>query len=329
MQAMIIEQFGDHTVLQPKVMPKPTIKPGHVLIKTAATSVNPLDCKLRKGFYTHLVPHFPMILHGDMSGVVEEIGEGVTQFHPGDEVYGCIGGLLDLNGALAEYVLADAKLIAHKPKSLSLKEAAALPLVALTAWEALITYAKLQPQQSILIHGGTGGVGHIAVQLAKHLGATVSATVSSTDKAQHAKHLGADNIINYRESSVADYVKQYTEGKGFSVVFDTVGGDNLVNCFPAAALHGAVICIAAAGPHDLTQAFLKGLSLHLIMQPLPLITGLRREHYGKILSEIAQLVDNGTLKPLIDPKTFTLSEIAAAHQYLEQGKATGKIVVTI
>jgi len=329
MQAMVIEQFGDPSTFQAMERPKPTIKPGHVLIKTTATSVNPFDCKLRKGYYASLVTHFPMILHGDVSGVIEAVGEGVALFHPGDEVYGCIGGLLDLDGALAEYVLADAKLIAHKPKSLSLQQAAALPLVALTAWEALITYVKLQPQQTILIHGGTGGVGHLAVQLAKHLGATVSATVSSIDKAHHVKQLGADNVINYSQTSVAAYVKQYTNDQGFSVVFDTVGADNLVNCFQAASVHGAVICISAAGPHDLTPAFIKGLSLHMVMQPLPLITGLRRDYYGKILSHIAQLIDHGTIKPLIDPRIFTLSEIAEAHLYLEQGKAIGKVVVTI
>ena len=329
MQAMIIETFGDASVFKSVVMPKPTIKPGHVLIKTIATSVNPLDCKLRRGYYAHLVPYFPMILHGDVAGVIEEIGAGVTDFRPGDEVYGCVGGLLDIHGALAEYVLADAKLIAHKPKTLSLADSAALPLVALTAWEGLITYAKVQPKQTLLIHGGTGGVGHVALQLAKHLGAKVYVTVSSTDKAHHATRLGADEVINYQQMSVADYVKQYTHDKGFSIVFDTVGGENIAHCFQAAALQGSVITITGEGQHDLTPAFVKGLSLHMIMQPLPLITGLNREHYGKILVQIAQLVDQGKIKPLIDPQTFTLSQITAAHQHLEEKKAVGKIVVTV
>lgn len=329
MQAMIIETFGDATVFKSVVMPKPSIKPGNVLIKTIATSVNPLDCKLRRGYYAHLVPHFPMVLHGDVAGVIEEVGAGVTDFRPGDEVYGCVGGLLDINGALAEYVLADTKLIAHKPKTLSLADSAALPLVALTAWEGLITYAKVQPKQTLLIHGGTGGVGHIALQLAKNLGAKVYVTVSSTDKAHHATRLGADEVINYQQTSVADYVKQYTQDKGFSIVFDTVGGQNLARCFQAAAVQGSVITISGGGQHDLTPAFVKGQSLYMIMQPLPLITGLNREHYGKILAQIAQLVDQGKIKPLIDPQTFTLSQIAAAHQHLEEKKAIGKIVVTV
>lgn len=329
MQAMVIEQFGDPSLFKSVSMPKPVIRPGHVLIKAAATSVNPFDCKLRRGFYAQLIPHFPMILHGDVAGIIEAVGEGVTHFQPGDEVYGCVGGLLDMHGALAEYVLADAQLIAHKPKTLSMLESAALPLVALTSWEALITYAKIQPKQTILIHGGTGGVGHFALQLAKHLGAKVYTTVSSDAKAQIANQLGADVVINYQKSSVEDYVKQHTKDKGFSIVFDTVGGENIANCFLAASLHGAVITLSAVGEQDLKPAFLKGLSLHMIMQPLPLITGFRRDHYGKILTQVAELVDQGKITPLIDPQQFTLSQIAAAHQHLEQRKGFGKIAVTI
>ncbi len=329
MQTMVIKQFGDHHVFQPMEQPKPTLKPGHVLIKVAATSVNPFDCKLRKGHYANLITRFPMILHGDVAGVIEAVGQRVTHFKPGDDVFGCVGGLLDLDGALAEYVLADVQLIAHKPKSLSFKEAAALPLVSLTAWEGLITYAKVQPQQTLLIHGGTGGVGHMAIQLAKHLGANVFTTVSSEEKTQYASDLGADGVINYQQSSVSSYVKHHTHGEGFSVIFDTVGGDNLAKSFQAAAVHGAVITISGAGQHDLTPAFLKGLSLYMILQPLPLITGLRRAHYGKILSHVAHLVDQGVLKPLLDPNHFTLPQIGAAHDYLEQGKAIGKVVVMI
>lgn len=329
MQAMVIEKFGDPSLFKSVVMPKPILKPGHVLIKTVATSVNPFDCKLRRGVYASLIPHFPMILHGDVAGVIESVSADVTQFQPGDEVYGCVGGVLDLQGALAEYVLADAKLIAHKPKTLSLLESAVLPLVALTSWEGLITYTKLQPQQNILIHGGTGGVGHFAVQLAKHLGAQVFTTVSSAAKAQIASKLGADVVINYQQSSVADYVTQYTQGQGFSIVFDTVGGNNLANCFQAAGLYGAVITISASELHDLKPACLKGLSLHMVMQPLPLIAGFRREHYGKILAHIAELIDQGKIKPLIDPQKFTLAQIATAHQHLEQKNAIGKIAVSI
>lgn len=329
MKAITIDQFGDSSVFKEMNLPKPTIKAGHVLIKVLATSVNPLDYKIRKGWLPDLVKHFPMILHGDVSGVVEEAGEGVKGFSPGDEVYGCAGGLLDMGGALSEYILADANLIAKKPKSLSFSEAAALPLVALTAWEGLITYANLQSKQSILIYGGTGGVGHIAIQLAKWLGARVFATCSSINKMEIIKKLGADVIINYKNVDVATYTKEHTHGTGFDVVFDTVGDGNLITSFSAAAIFGKVISIQAVGNYDLTTAFLKGLTLHLIMQPLPLITGMNREHYHSILTNLSELVDQGVIKPLVDSKKFTIQEVGAAHDYLERGQAIGKVVLTM
>jgi NADPH:quinone reductase len=169
MRSMVITAFGDIDVFQEFTLPKPILKSGHVLIKVMATSVNPLDYKMRKGFFPDLVTSFPMVLHGDVAGVIEQIGEGVKDFSVGDEVYGCVGGLLDMGGALSEYILADANLVAKKPNSLSFVEAAALPLVALSAWEGLVTYANVQRNQTVLIHGGTGGVGHIAIQLAKWL----------------------------------------------------------------------------------------------------------------------------------------------------------------
>ncbi len=178
MKAMALTQFGDRGVFKLLDMPVPPVVAGHVLIKVMATSVNPLDCKLRSGAYAHLVTAFPAILQGDVAGIIEEVGEGVTQFAVGDEVYGCVGGLLEMPGALAEYVLADAQLIGHKPKTLSFRAAAALPLVCETAWEALIDSANIKQDQTILIHGGTGGVGHIASQLAKYKGAKVFVTCS-------------------------------------------------------------------------------------------------------------------------------------------------------
>ncbi|MCX7124285.1 MAG: zinc-dependent alcohol dehydrogenase family protein [Gammaproteobacteria bacterium] len=309
-------------------LPMPLLTPGYVLIKVMATSVNPLDYKLRQGVFPDLIKSFPATLHGDVAGVIEQIGEGVNDFSIGDEVYGCVGGLLDMGGALSEYILADANLIARKPKTLSFSEAAALPLVSLTAYEALITYANIQKNQTVLIHGGTGGVGHIAIQLAKSLGATVFTTCSSSKKMDIAKQLGADVAINYKNSPVESYVAEHTNGSGFDVVFDTVGGKNLSDCFIAASLFGKVISILAAGSYDLTPAFLKGLTLHTIMQPLPLITGIKRAHYRKILIKIAELIDSGTIRPLIDEKKFTIDQVGDAHTYLESGNAIGKVVLT-
>lgn len=328
MKSMSIMKFGDTDVFEEIILSKPVAIPGHVVIKVLATSVNPLDYKIREGHFPDLVTAFPMTLHGDIAGVIEQVGEGVGNFSVGDEVYGCVGGLLDMGGGLAEYILADTKLIAHKPETLSFPEAAALPLVAITAWEGLITTANVQKGQTVLVYGGTGGVGHIAIQLAKWLGATVFSTSSSPDKQDISKQLGADFTINHKNTDVKSYVAEHTNNAGFDVVFDTVGGENLSESFYAAALFGKVITILAAGNYDLTPAFLKGLTIHTIMQPLPLLTGIRRAQYGEILAKIAELTDKGHIRPLIDEKKFTINEVSAAHAHLKNGDAIGKVVLT-
>lgn len=171
MKAQIIEKFGEATEFKVVDLPIPEVIPHHVLIRVLATSVNPVDYKIRGGIVPDIAPDFPAVLHGDVAGIIEKVGEGVNNFQPGDEVYGCAGGVKGMGGALAEYMLADAALIAKKPKSLNMRETAALPLVAITAWEGLIEKAQIQSGQTILIYGGTGGVGHIALQLAKSCGA--------------------------------------------------------------------------------------------------------------------------------------------------------------
>lgn len=162
MKAQVIRSFGGPSVFQIEEIPVPEVKPGHVLIRVNATSVNPIDMKTRSGLFPDVAEHFPVVLHGDVAGVVTEVGAGVTEFKPGDEVYGCAGGFKGAGGALAEYMLADARLIAHKPKSLTTKEAAAIPLVSITAFEALFERAKINAGDEILIHGAAGGVGHVA-----------------------------------------------------------------------------------------------------------------------------------------------------------------------
>jgi NADPH2:quinone reductase len=328
MRSMAITRYGDVDVFEEISLPMPKIIPGHVLIKVAATSVNPLDYKLRKGFFPDLITSFPAVLHGDVAGVIEQVGDGVNNFSVGDEVYGCVGGFLNMGGALAEYILADASLIARKPKQLSLAESAALPLVSLTAWEALITYANVQKGQTVLIHGGTGGVGHIAIQFAKWLGATVFATSSTNYKMNIAKQLGADFTINYKNTNANAYGAEYNDGAGFDVIFDTFGSENLSASFDSAALFGKVVSINAVGTYDLTPAFLKGLTIHTVMQPLPLISGVRRRHYGEILKKISDLVDDGVIQPLIDENKFTIHQVGAAHAHLENGNAIGKVVLT-
>lgn len=328
MKSQIIQSFGEPSVFQFKEISEPELKPGHVLIQVKATSVNPIDTKVRAGAVPAVAPQFPAVLHGDVAGLVTAVGDGVTEFKIGDEVFGCAGGFRETSGgALAEYMLADVDLLALKPKNLTMEEAAALPLVSITAWEALFNRAMIIPEQDILIHGATGGVGHIAIQLAKWGGATVYTTASSQEKLEIAKSLGADVTINYREESVHDYVQKYTNGKGFDVVFDTVGGENLDRSFEAAAVHGTVAAIATRSIHDLTPVHSKGLSLHVTFMLLKILNKDMHKHYGEILKKVARVVEEGKLRPLLDSNIFTFDEVSKAHEYMESGNAIGKIVL--
>ena len=329
MKAQLIKKFGDPTVFELSEISKPDLKPGSVLIKVYATSVNQIDCKIRSGAVDAIAPDFPAILHGDVAGMIEAVSPEVTNFKVGDEVYGCVGGLKGSGGALAEFILADAKLISKKPKSLSMLEAAALPLVSITAWEALFEKAKLTNKNNILIHGGVGGVGHIAVQLAKWCGAKVYTTVLKQEDFSLAKSLGADEVINAKEEDVEKYVTRLTGDRGFDIVFDTVGGQNLDKSFIAAGINGSVVTTAARSTHDLTPMHNKALSLSSVFMLLPILKNHGRETHGKILSEIAKIVDSGQLKPMIDSHKFTLETISEAHALLESGKAQGKVVLSV
>ncbi len=327
MKALVIKHFGKPTVFQTADVPVPEVLPCHILIRVAATSVNPVDLKIREGVVADIAPAFPAILHGDVAGVIEAVGEGVDSFKVGDEVYACAGGVKGTGGALAEYMLADASLVAHKPQSLTMAEAAALPLVSITAWEGLIDRAQVQPGQKVLVYGGTGGVGHIGVQLAKWAGATVYALVSSDRKAAIARELGADVTIDYRQTPVEEFVAEHTDGQGFDVVFDTVGNDNLQNAFKAAKLNGTVVSLVSLSQQDLTLLHAKGLTLHLVYMLLPMLSGANRSHHAEILSKIARLVDKGQVRPLVDAKSFTFADAAAAHAHAESGAAVGKVVL--
>jgi NADPH2:quinone reductase len=342
MKAQVIERLGDTNVFKEIDLPKPEIIPGHILIRVLASSVNPLDYVIRdpkymtyitdekyaQTFSRSIVPDLPAVLHGDVAGVVEEVGEGVSNFQPGDEVYACAGGLRGFGGALADFMLADADLVALKPRSLTMAEAAALPLVSITAWLALIDRAQIKPGQNVLVHAATGGVGHIGLQLAKWAGVKVFTTASSDKKLAIAYELGADVAINYRTQSVAEYVKQYTGGKGFDVVFDTVGFDNLDRSFEAAAVNGTVATIMAWNAHDLSPVHLKGLTIHAVWWEIYMLYGIERAHHGEILAKISQLVDQGEIRPLIDQRSFSFADVASAHQYAESGQAIGKVTLT-
>ncbi|WP_144865099.1 zinc-dependent alcohol dehydrogenase family protein [Hyella patelloides] len=328
MKAIVIEHFGTPDAFKETDLTILPVAPNQVLIRVAATSVNPVDTKIRQGAVADIAPDFPAILHGDVAGVIEAVGDRVTNFQVGDEVYGCAGGVKGMGGALAEYMLADAELVAHKPKSLTMAEASALPLVSITAWEGLIDRAKVQSDQKVLIYGSTGGVGHIGVQLAKWAGAKVYATVSTDEKKAIALSLGADVTINYRQTPIEEFVAEHTDGNGFDVVFDTVGNDNLQNAFKAAKLNGTVVSTVSLSKQDLTLLHAKGLTLHLVFMLIPMLFNIDRSYHGKILTKLADLVDKGQVRPLIDSQSFTFAEVAAAHAHAESGTAVGKVVLT-
>lgn len=326
MKAMTLTAYGADSEFELMEVADPVATPGHVVVKVAATSINTIDTMIRNmGTDLPLSPALPAVLGMDFAGVVEAVGEGVTTFAIGDEVYGCAGGLMGLPGALAERINADARLIAHKPQVTSMREAAALPLVGITAYEGL-TRAGVSKGQTVLIHGGAGGVGHLGVQLAKHLGAEVSATGTGLAQMDLIADLGA-RPIDFATTQIANYVKDHTDGTGFDVVFDTVGGANLANSFKAAKLNGQVISTVALLDLDLTPAHFKGLSLHVVFMLLPMMHDVGREKHGAILKILADLADEGALKPVLDENRFGFDQVGKAYARLTSGQAVGKVVV--
>lgn len=330
MKAYLVHEYGENAQFELAEVEKPIAKMNHVIIEVKATSLNPVDHKLLT-IERGINPELPAILHMDVAGVITEVGEGVTNYKVGDEVYGCAGGLQSkdgkLDGALADFMQADTCLIAHKPKSLSFAQAAALPLVAITAYEALVDRCHVSVGDNVLIHAGLGGVGHVAVQIARSLGAVVTTTVSTPEKAKKAKEFGAHNIVFYKDEAVEDYVNRLTHGKGFDVVFDTVGGDTLDKSFESARVSGQIAAVIGLNTHDLSPMHLKGLSLHLIFMLLPMITGEGRGRHAEILQEVAKLVDGGKLTPLLDSHQFTFAQAKEAHDLFKSGRHVGKIVL--
>jgi len=323
MKAMFLNSYGEGAAFETAEMPQPEAAPGHVVVRIAATSVNTVDTMIRAMGQENLPlsPDLPAVLGMDFAGTVESVGAGVTDFAVGDEVYGCAGGLTTLQGALAEFMPADSRLIAHKPKSLSMREAAALPLVAITAWEGLLR-AQVGAGQKVLIHGGAGGVGHVAVQLAKHFGADVYATGTGADKLDAIGRYGV-TAIDYEATTVADYTAAHTGGAGFDAVFDTVGGANMANSFEAVALNGHVSTTVALLELDLSAAHFKGLSIHVVFMLIPMLHDHGRAAHGQILAKLAEIIDAGALKPLLDESRFGLDEVGAAYARLESGKSIG------
>lgn len=327
MKAVLLTDFGGVEHLELADIPTPVAAPGQVLVKIHAASVNPVDTKIRKNGRA-IAADLPSILGCDMAGTVVALGEGVIGFAIGQAVYGCVGGVKGLQGTYAEYVAADARLLAPAPANLSLHDAAALPLVTLTAWEALVDRARAQPGEKVLIHGGAGGVGHVAIQIAKLQGAHVTTTVSSDEKADLARSFGADEVVNYRKEPVEAYVARLTGGQGFDIVLDATGGSDIATSFAAARFNGQVVTIVAGYSADLSPMHGKGLSLHVVFMLLPMLYdhgfAIDRAHQGRVLTQLS-----GKLRPLVDPARFTLADVGAAHTRLEEGKALGKLVIDV
>jgi NADPH:quinone reductase len=325
MRAYVVERPGE--AFRQVDLPRAAPSAVQVLVRVHASGVNPLDTKIRAGKAAHARQPLPAVLGLDMAGVVEEVGPGVTAFRPGDEVYGMVGGVGGLQGTLAEIVVANADLVARKPKSLSMREAAALPLITITAWEGIVDRAKVRQSQKVLVHAGAGGVGHIAVQLAKAFGAEVFATVSP-DKQHVVEEFGA-TAIDYRTLSTEQYVAIHTEGQGFDVVYDTVGGVTIDASFVAVKRYtGHVVSCLGWSTHSLAPLSFRGATYSGVFTLMPLLTGLGQAHHGLILQEAAALVEAGKLRPLLNKQRFSSADIDAAHALVESG-TLGKVVVDI
>ena len=324
---MIVNEYGNTDAFTLQDVSKPTVNAGEVLVKIAASSVNTVDTMIRSmGSDLPLSPAVPALLGMDFAGAVEAVGEGVSNFSVGDEVYGCAGGLADLPGTLAEYISADHQLMAHKPKNLTMEQAAALPLVGITAFEGLMR-SGIKAGQKVLVHGGSGGVGHVAIQLAKHFGADVYSTGGGDKQMALIEELGA-TAINYKTESVEDYVTKHTGGVGFDIVYDSVGGANMANSFDAAALNGQIATTVSMVELDLTAAHFKGLSIHVVFMLIPMLHNVKREEHGDILAAMSAIAEQGNLTPVLDDVNYTLEQIGEAHARLESGQAMGKVVVS-
>ncbi|WP_053185107.1 zinc-dependent alcohol dehydrogenase family protein [Pseudomonas thivervalensis] len=318
MKAMVLKSFGGSGSFELCDVPKPVPQAGQVLVRVHATSINPLDYQVRRGDYPDLV-QLPAITGHDVSGVVEDVGPGVTAFAPGDEVW-YTPQIFDGQGSYAEYHVAAETIIGKKPPSLSHLEAASLSLVGGTVWEALIVRAALRVGESVLIHGGAGGVGHVAIQLAKAMGARVFTTVRETN-AEFVRSLGADVVIDYEKEDYVDAILLETGGRGVDVVFDTIGGNTLSRSPDALAQLGRVVSIVdIAQPQNLVQAWGKNASYHFVFT---------RQNRGK-LDELSALVARGQLRPHVGA-VYSLADIALAHVRLESPNngVQGKIAIAV
>jgi NADPH2:quinone reductase len=325
MSALVLERYNTPFTL--KEVAPPVANSGQVLVRIKASGVNPLDIKIRTGNAAHARVALPAILGMDLSGIVEAVGSEITAFKPGDEVYGMTGGIGGLPGSLATFAAVDSDLLAIKPANLSMREAAAIPLVFITAWEGLVDRANVQAGQKVLVHAGAGGVGRMAVQIARAFGAQVFATVSK-EKLKIVESFGA-TAIDYQTDPVDEYVARHTNAEGFDIVYDTVGGTTLDASFKAVRTHtGHVVSCLGWGVHPLAPLSFRGATYSGVFTLLPMLTGQGRAHHGNILREATKLAEAGKLTVLLNPERFTFERALDAHRAVESG-AVGKVVIDV
>ena len=324
MRAMMLD--GENALFRPTEVARPAPGSGEVLVRVHASGANPLDTKIRAGAAAHARHPLPGILGIDMAGVVEAVGSGVTRFRPGDAVYGMTGGVGGVQGSLAEYAAVDADLLARKPANLPMRAAAALPLVVITAWEGLVDRAGVKPGQTVLIQGGAGGIGHVAIQIARAFGAEVFAT----DRASKAEALRANGATPIdRDMPANEQVQRFTGGRGFDLVYDSVGGAVLDASFASVRRFGHVVSALGWGAHSLAPLSFRAGTYSGVFTLLPLLTGDGRAHHGEILSRATELIEAGKLAPRVDPRIFGLEDVEAAHDAVAAGGAAGKVVVSV
>ncbi len=318
MKAIVLKSFGGPESFELCDVPKPVPHAGQVLVRVHATSINPLDYQVRRGDYHDLV-QLPAITGHDVSGVVEVVGPGVTTFSPGAEVW-YTPHIFDGPGSYAEYHVAAESIIGKKPPTLSHLQAASLTLVGGTVWEALFVRAALRVGESILVHGGAGGVGHVAIQLAKAMGARVFTTVREANF-EFARSFGADVVIDYKQDDYVDAIMRETGGRGVDVVLDAIGGDTLSRSPDTLAQLGRVVSIVdTAQPQNLIQAWGKNASYHFVFT---------RQNRGK-LDELSALIERGQLQPHVGA-VYSLADIPLAHARLESAHngIQGKIAIAV
>jgi NADPH2:quinone reductase len=325
MQALVLNRYNGP--LEVTTLPRPEPGPGQVLVRIAASGLNPLDTKIRAGRAAHAKHPLPLVLGIDLAGTVVALGAGVTAFQVGDEVYGMTGGVGCIQGSLAQYAAVDADLLARKPRNLSMREAAALPLAFITSYAGIVDRANLQAGKKVLVQGGSGGVGHISVQLARALGGEVFATAS----AHHhdlVRDLGA-TPIDYRTEPVAQYMEAHTHGEGFDLVVDTVGGPTLDASFAAVKHFGHVVSALGWGTHALAPLSFKEATYSGVFTLYPLLTGKLRAHHGEMMREATRFVEAGSLAPVVDPRRFDLRTAGDAYELVTSGTARVKVVVEV